>query len=347
VSPDNQTLGNEVNLQEIIDIPMGGKKNIIFDATVLTSLMACGRLTDFRFNLNLQSINGKSNSLECGSMVHVFMEYFYRALINGVRREQAVGFGMAAAELYIRGCPSCSGFKPSCNHNHAHSAECGGKPMCGHKVDEFPGVHNTPKDSTDKPRRIGWQHVLDTCDQYQKFYINDSWVPLEVEVVKGEVLYEDDEIRILWKAKLDLVVDTNQGVFPEDHKTMSQNRDTNSMNNQFMGQCILMKTRQVLINKVGFQTSLKPEEKFKRTPIPYTPARLMEWQSETLPYYAKLLLMYAETGHWPPNFTHCESKYGNCAFYENVCSGDPGMREENLKLNFMVGPEWNPTNEEE
>ena len=335
MSNDNQNLVNEANIQEVVNITMGGKKNIILDATILSTLMACPRLADFRFNLNLQSINGKSNSLECGSIVHKFLEVFYKSIIAGVKREQAVGYGITAAELYIRGCPLCTDFNGP------------GKPECGHQPNEYPGVKNTPKESTTQPKRTGWHYVLDVCDQYQQFYRNDHWVPLEVEIVKGEVLYEDDEIRILWKSKLDWTVDTNQGIFPVDHKTMSQRRDTNSMNNQFMGQCIIMRTRQLIINKIGFQTTLKPEEKFTRTPIPYTAERLLEWQSETLPYYGKLLLMYAETGHWPPNFTHCEGKYGNCAFYEDICSSNPSMREENLKLHFYVGPEWNPTNDDD
>jgi len=333
---DSSSIDNDAIIDRVVENIMGGKKNIILDATILSTLMACPRLADFRFNLSLQSINGKSNSLECGSIVHKFLEVFYGSLISGIKREQAVGFGMAAAELYIRGCPACTDFKPTPEIL---------KPLCGHRANDYPGVRNTPKES--EGYKIGWHYVLDTCDQYQQHYRNDHWVPLEVEVVKGEVLYEDDEIRILWKSKLDWTVDTNQGIFPVDHKTMKQRRNTNSMNNQFMGQCMIMKTRQVIINKIGFQTSLKPEEKFIRTPIPYTAARLIEWQSETLPYYAKLLLMYAETGHWPPNFTHCEGKYGNCAFYEDVCSGDPGMREENIKLHFYVGPEWNPTNDDE
>ena len=144
-----------------------------------------------------------------------------------------------------------------------------------------------------------------------------------------------------------MVSDTNQGIFPVDHKTMKQNRNTNSMNNQFMGQCLIQKTRQVIINKVGFQTTLKPEEKFKRLPVPYSEGRLLEWQYTILPYYAKLLLMYAETGYFPPNFNHCEGKYGNCPFYETVCSYDPGMREDQIKRNFIVGPEWNPTNDDD
>jgi hypothetical protein len=266
------------------------------------------------------------------------MEYFYRGIINGSKREAAIQLGFAAAEMYIRGCRHCTDFISSSEVS---------KPICGHKPNEFPGVRNTPKDSVTTPYpRTGWQWVLDTCDQYQQFYKNDHWIPLEVETVRGKVLYEDDEIRILWKAKLDIMWDTNQSITPGDHKTMKQRRDTLSLNNQFMGQCLVTESQKVIINKVGFQTTLKPEEKFLRTPVNYSQVRLLEWQTEILPFYAKLLLMYAEIGHWPRNFTHCENKYGNCAFVK-VCEADPNMRESTLKQLFMVGPEWNPTNEED
>lgn len=336
MSTDERTIG-ETNIDEIIDISLGGRKNVILDSQILTSLMACPRLSDFRFNLNLVSIAGKSNGLECGTIVHVFLEYYNRGIIHGVTREQAIQLGFAAAETAIRGCPHCTDFIATPEVS---------KPNCGHRPNEFPGVKNTPKDSTDKPKRTGWQYVLDTCDQYMQFYRNDHWVPLEVETVKSDVLYEDEEVRILWKAKLDLVADTNQGIFPIDHKTMSQQRDTVSMNNQFMGQCLIQKTHRVMINKVGFQKSLKPEEKFQRPPVNYTTQRLIEWQTETLPYYAKLLLMYAETGHYPPNLTHCEGKYGNCAFLK-VCEANPDDRERVIKDLFVVGPAWNPSNDED
>jgi hypothetical protein len=332
---DEKTL-SETPIESVVEQILGGKKNVIMDSQILSTLMACPRLADFRFNHNFIAIGGKSNSLECGSITHVFTEYYYKAIIAGVKREEAFGYGMSAAELYIRGCKGCTEFIPTIELS---------KPPCGHKVNEFPGVKNTPKDS--EGYKTGWQWVLDTCDQYHNFYRNDHWVPLEIETVKGKVLYEDDEVRVLWKAKLDAVFDTNQGIFPVDHKTMKQNRDTNSMNNQFMGQCRIMDTNQVIINKIGFQTTLKPAEKFIRKPIPYSNERLLEWQGETLPYYAKLLVMYAEMGHWPPNFNQCEGKYGNCAFYKDVCSSNPSDRERQIKLHFIVGPEWNPTNDDE
>jgi hypothetical protein len=348
-----------MTIEENVEKIQGGKTNIIMDATVLSTLMTCPRKADFNFNHHLQPLGGKSNSMECGSIVHKFLEIYYKSIIAGVSKNEAKGFGFAAAEMYITGCIYCTDFKPY------QCKECGGlgiikpgercavcngqgiitKPECGHPPNEYPGVHNTPKDS--ETNKTGWQHVLDTCDQYLEFWKNDHWVPLEVEVVKGFTIYEDDDIRIMWKAKLDWVGDTDQGIYPMDHKTMKQRRKTNSMNVQFMGQCLTMGTRNVFINKIGFQTTLKPEEKFIRDTMSYSAARLLEFQSETVPYWGKMMLMFAESEHFPPNFSNCEGKYGNCPFYEHVCSWDPSMREENLKQHFVVGPEWNPTNDEE
>jgi hypothetical protein len=290
--------------------------------------------------MNLQSIKGKSNSIECGSIVHTFLENYYKCLIQGLDKKKAVGFAMAAAETYIQGCPHCTDFVP-------HTKEDGtviNKPECGHKVNDFPGVKNTPPES--EGFKTGWKFALSTCEAYIEHYKNDSWVPLEVEVVKQRILYEDDEIRVMWKAKLDLIADNNQGIYPVDHKTMKQRRMTSSLNNQFTGQAIMMGTRNVIINKIGFQKTLKDNERFERELVSFSAARLLEWQGEILPYYAKLLLMYAETGYFPPNYSNCEGKYGPCAF-TGVCSSDPSMREDELKQGFIVGPEWNPTNEDE
>lgn len=331
MSQDERTL-TDSDIQTVVDITPQ-KKNVIMDSQILTTLMGCPCLADFRFNMNLQSINGNSNSLECGLTVHKFVETYYGAIIKGVDKDKAAQFGLAAAELFIKGCPHCTGWiGPD-------------KPICGHKPNEYPGIKNTPDES--ESYKTGWKFVLQTCEEYAKFYRNEHWVPLEVEIVKGKVLYEDDEMRVMWKSKFDLITDTNQGIYPVDHKTMKQRRDTNSMNNQFIGQCILAGTNAVVINKIGFQKSLKPEEKFMRAIIPYSNNRLIEWQSHTLPYYARMMVTYAEMGFWPRNFTNCEGKYGNCAFYETVCGLDPDLREDGLKQNFIVGPKWNPTNDEE
>jgi len=306
------------------------QKNVILDATVLSSLMSCARLTDFRYNHNLQPIGGKSNSLEIGSIIHKVLELYYSSLAAGKMRDEAIKKGLEAGLLYVKSCPYCTGFNQE------------GKPICGHKVNEYPGVENTPADNDGY--QTGYNYAFDTCQQYFDYYKSDSWIPLDVEFVKHALIYEDDEIRILWKSKLDLTVDTNNGIYPVDHKTMKQRRDTLSLNNQFMGQCITSNSRGVIINKIGLQSSLKASEKFTRPVITYSLDRLTEWSQMIVPYYAKLMTVYAESGHWPPNFTHCENKYGMCAF-KSVCEADTGMREEELRLNFIVGTRWDVTND--
>ncbi len=333
---DGRTI-SETDIQTSVERVMGGLTNIILDSQVMTTLMSCPRLEDLRFNHNLVSLTGKSNSLECGQIFHVYAEYYYKAIIHGLSKTQAHGYGMTAAQLYVTGCMDCTGFVATPEQP---------KPKCGHKPDEFPGVKNTPKDS--EGYKIGWSFALQTCEEYHAYWLpKDHWVPLEVEVVKGKVLYQDDEIRVLWKAKLDLVCDSNQGIYTVDHKTMKQRREISNLNNQFSGQCLIQDTRSIWLNKVGFQKSLKPEERFTREPINYTAERLYEWQSQTLPYYAKLLMMYAETGHFPPNYTNCDGKFGPCVFKKHVCEANPSMREEEIKLHFKVGPKWNPTNDDD
>lgn len=303
------------------------KKNVILDATILSTLMSCARLTDFRFNHDLQQIGGKSSSLEMGSIVHMVLEKYYKCVRDGITRDAAIGFAITSGELYVQGCALCTNFIATPEIPN---------PTCNHKPNEYPGCHNT----SDEDIKIVW----DTIAQYFEYYKNDFWIPIDVEYVKKALIYEDDEIRIIWAAKLDLTVDTNNGIYPVDHKTMKQRRDTLSLNNQFMGQCILMKTRGVIINKIGFQKTLKPAEKFTRPIISYTLDRLTEWSQIILPFWAKQLLAYDEIGFWPPNFTHCENKYGFCAF-KDVCVADSGMREETIRLNFVKGPKWDITND--
>jgi hypothetical protein len=317
------------------DIILPPKKNVVMDATVLSSLMSCGRYFDIRFNHRLVAIKGKSNSLEVGSLIHKVLEVYYRHKIDGFPTSVAVGNALAAGQMYVTGCPHCANFEPT---------EEIKVPTCKHEPDEYPGLQNTPEDSSGYI--TGWKFALQTCDQYFEFYKNDAFIPLSVEYVKGEVLYEDDDIRVLWKAKFDLTVDTNQiGIVSMDHKTFKQRRDKSTLSNQFLGQCLLLKSRNVIVNKIGLQTTLKLPERLTREVISFSSDRLIEWQGEILPYYAYKYVEYAESGYWPPDYTHCDTMFGPCP-YKEVCEADRGMRVEVLRANFQKAPIWDPTNRE-
>jgi hypothetical protein len=261
-------------------------------------------------------------------------------MIHGFKRDLAISAAFTAGDMYIQGCPGCANVIEMQRDAEGKYLPLG----CKHQPGEYPGLKNSPIEND--RNYVGWKWALQTCEQYFEFYKNDYWIPLEVEIVKSETLYEDDEIRVVWKAKFDWIVDTLQGILSVDHKTSKQRRNTLSLNNQFMGQCILMKTRKVMLNKIGFQTTLKPEEKFTRNEMCYTAERLIEWQSQTLPHYAYMYLNYIETGYWPQNFTHCETKFGDCIMVPH-CEANPNMRAEVVAMHYVKGPEWNPENIEE
>lgn len=314
------------------DIILPPKKNVIMDATVLSSLMSCARYHDIRYNHRLITARGRSNSLEVGSLIHKVFEVYYQHQINGFPRPTSIGNALIAGQLYVTGCPHCAdGTSVS--------------PACKHEPAEYPGLTNTPEQND--RFIVGWRFALQTCEQYFEFYKNDAWIPLSAEQVKGEVLYEDDEIRVLWKAKFDLIVDTNQiGIVSMDHKVFKQRRDKTSLSNQFTGQCLLLKSRNVIVNKIGLQTTLKIDERLTREVVPYSAARLLEWQSEILPYYAYKYIQFTESGYWPPDYTHCDNMFGACP-YKQVCESDPNMREEVLRGEYVLAPVWDPKNKQD
>ena len=315
-----------------MDIISSTKKSVIMDATVLSSLMSCARYHDIRFNHRLVAAKGKSNSMEVGSLIHKVLEVYYKHRTNGFKRETAIGQSMIAGQMYIIGCPHCSDVN---NEN----------PSCKHEQGEYPGLSNTPEAS--EKYTVGWKFALDTCEQYFEFYKNDAFIPLNVEYVDGKVLYEDEEIEVLWKAKFDLVVDTNQiGIVSMDHKTFKQRRDKTTLSNQFTGQCLLLNSRNVIVNKIGLQTTLPIKDRLTREVISYSADRLLEWQSEILPYYAYKYIQFSESGYWPPDYTHCDTMFGPCP-YKSVCESDRNMREEVLRNEFVLVPVWDPTNKED
>jgi len=301
------------------------KHNVIMDATVLTALMACERYLDLRFNQNIIPISGTANPLEVGQLVHKIMEVYNLSIIDGKIKPTAIALGMeAGAEFY----------KTAENIPEENEYEISNKIL----------KDGTKSKAKGKIKQVGYKWIVTTMEMYFNRWKNDSWVPLEAEKVRGAVVFEDDDVRVLWKAKLDTMVDTYQDIMPGDYKTMKQLRNTLSLNNQFMGQCLIAKTRKMFVDKIGFQKNLEPNEKFVRQVMSYGAEQLAE-QVQTIGYYAKYLVDLRNGGFYPPRYTHCD-KYNGC-MYRRICESQPSDRDRFMKLNFKIGETWDPVNSED
>jgi len=59
-----------------------------------------------------------------------------------------------------------------------------------------------------------------------------------------------------------------------------------------------------------------------------------------------MLIMFHESGYFPPNFSGCDNKYGLCE-YLPVCKIDRNMRELVLRNEFKKGEIWDISSRDE
>lgn len=183
------------------------------------------------------------------------------------------------------------------------------------------------------------QETMFQFTEYCRFYEHDGWDRIiAVEQPGSLVLYEDNEICIVYELKPDLIIQLdNIAVLPVDHKTAKQRKEPSRLANQFIGYCYALKTNNIVINKIGFQKTLKPAERFQRHTLSYPDDVLEEWKNDTV-WWVKQLLRYVDEDYWPPNFTSCD-KWGGCVF-EHVCVKERIAREYELMKSFERSETW-------
>jgi len=191
--------------------------------------------------------------------------------------------------------------------------------------------------------------IVDNINQYRQYalyYKQDGWQPLEVEQPFSKVLYQNEQrgIRILYEGIIDLVCQTPGGLAIVDHKTSSRRQQPFLLSTQFMGYSWALNVSHVVVNKIGFQKTLPPKERFNRYRMPYQRAHLEQWKKDAI-YYAHLLISWMDQGYYPMNYTSCD-KYGGCIF-QPVCASIPEVREHKLAMLFKDGKPWSPHTRDE
>lgn len=196
-------------------------------------------------------------------------------------------------------------------------------------------------------------NVLYQFKEYCYYYNNDPWSTLAVEEVGSRVLFENSELKIIYAVKIDRFVEQGSIRAPMDHKSSERRGDVSSMSNQFIGYCWAMNCNQIIIDKIGFQKTLKPSERFQRFVLTIDDGRIAEWvlnstktilnhlaltaedETEAILYFT----MLRELNKTPiMNLTSCD-KYSGC-IYRNICESNPEGREWTKERDYIIRESW-------
>lgn len=289
------------------------QKIISLDSTILNSVQKCARFYQYSHQKFLQPPE-KGEALERGDLLHKIFEIVYGLEANKARADSDTWVMLSELGIHpVTDMPWDSILRLA--------------------LDETPHFF-AGKMSLD-PSEV--EETIYQAREYFKFYANDPWHTIAVEEVGSKILHEDEFLKIIYNAKIDRIAERGDLILPWDHKSSKRRSDPSSLSNQFMGYCWILGSSHMLVNKVGFQKTLKPSERFQREILTFDNARLEEWRQNTI-WWVRLMLHHIEEGEYPMNLTSCD-KYSGC-IYKSLCETSPEGRSWKEERDFIKGAAW-------
>ena len=164
------------------------------------------------------------------------------------------------------------------------------------------------------------QEAIGLFRSYVEHRINDRWHTIEVEQPFSKILYEDDNLIIVYEGKVDLITEIEQdGVTIVDNKTGGRDRHIPETNNQIIGSCWAFGVNKFLINK-----ALRVKDDPFRRDIYYAlPEQKDEWVKDTI-HNVRRIIHYIDNDYFPMQRSQC-GVFGNCR-YLKACKAPPSAR---------------------
>ena len=214
------------------------QKIVSFDSQTLNAIQKCARFTDLHFNSRYQPLR-KAESLEKGSLMHEMLDIYYSLSGKCLRPNPAwleplVEAGLVSGRLLLAPTPLAS---------TAVSAEATMPQGIAPSPQGLPQAQEWPTEFADIVRfaisageylaikmdleAAVSESVIYQFSEYCKYYQYDGWHPLAVEEVGSKVLYEDEDLKIIYNFKIDLVAEKGTILAPWDHKNSLAKKRTN------------------------------------------------------------------------------------------------------------------------
>src|ERR1035437_2080168 len=317
-------------------------KIIEVDSQILNSIQNCALKHEYQFIQNL-SPESKAAPLEKGSLLHSVLE-LYDGLMGNC-------FNIASDTWRALEGTECLAAFEKCLARDKQDIV---------KFCLAAGNHFRSKMEIDNETAA---NVLFQFKEYCEYYSHDPWTTLAVEEVGSRILFENSDLKIVYTGKIDRFVEQGNIRAPMDHKSSERRGDVSSMSNQFIGYCFLLNTNHIIIDKIGFQKTLKPAERFQRFILSIDDGRIAEWRDNSINWILNHLSITVddpdEAQRYFPllrtrvagylgltklpkqslmNLTSCD-KYSGC-IYRNICESNPEGREWTKERDFNVRAAW-------
>lgn len=288
-----------------------GKETITLDSQILNTISLCERRAKYAFIDSIAPAE-KGEALERGDLMHKMLEVY-----------ESLRCGLATFESDTWKLLSESGLALG-------------------TMEPFEAAHAASQFFATKMNLAvsDVEEIVKQFDQYVEFYKDDPWETLAVEAVGSKILYENDDYKFIYTFKIDRLARKDNLIVPWDYKTSKKRSITSSLSNQFIGYAWATDSNYVVIDKIGFQKTLPPMERFQRVILSYDNERLAEWVNNAI-YWADryaYLLAYPETSRM--NLTSCD-KYSGCIF-RPICERAPSAREWIIDRDYRRIPTWDP-----
>lgn len=185
----------------------------------------------------------------------------------------------------------------------------------------------------------------ESCDFWR--FEDEHLEILAIETPFDYVLYEDDYVRIIISGKVDLLVNkpaigggSSYTNLPYDHKFVTRDFPVDNLSNQFINYCVPTGSSYLVVNKIGMQKTLKPEEKFKRIPLSYDPLIIQQWKDNVTEVIINKYLPSVITQSFPMRFINCR-KFGRlCEFYPVCSSSGEAAKKFKLEMMYVERAPW-------
>lgn len=293
------------------------QKILSLDATILNTFMSCARKAKYSFIDNLRPPD-KEEALERGDLIHKMLEVYYSLQLKNFEFNTEVW-----KEILQSGIKAPTKNDLSTTRDFAIST---GR--------YFSTKMTLPSEEVEES--------IYQFREYCNYFSHDSWSPLAVEEVGSKILFENEEFKFIYNFKIDLIAEQGRIIAPFDHKTSRRRSEPSSLSNQFIGYCYGLGLNNIVINKIGFQKSLTPAQRFNRYILTIDDVRIAEWVDNTISWCARIIEA-KESDSWPMNLTSCD-KYSGC-IYASLCETDPESRLYKIERDFKVDKPWDVAKE--